>query len=379
MRLPCRRREPSPRTLSCQGRGGRLRAAAAGLLLATATLAQADELLLPSMLLQIGDAGTSSFAIDTRLSLLYTGESSATVDLYLIDRSTELPLTSATFTEVCNPCSFSLDGATPQLTLTLDSLLLDAGGFPAMVRNVFARVVSAGDTGSLAIQAELLNSHESSSEIEAHEVPLLPIGAGGGVATATTFPLLAVTPGSLISAAGNADARIDLYYIGPSSASVELFVIEPDGSLLVPVAGQCNPCTIELTPLDRAQSLVLDNLLPNDGIERQLRVDVRSSGDVANLALAAFVVRNLGSAFEVGLQYFVPVEVQQNFAHRFIFRDGFEGAWIAAAGLPGMRRRQKSGRRSRTATRAALPRFIRQAPRGSGLRLTPPAGTGARR
>ncbi len=326
MRLPCFRREPSPRTLSLQARAGRLRVAAAGLLLATATLAQADEFLLPSMLLQMSDAGTSSFAIDTRLSLLYTGESSATVDVYLTDRSTELPLTSATLTEVCNPCSFSLDGASPQLTLTLDSLLVDAGGFPAMVRNVFARVVTAGDTSSLAIQAELLNSHQSSSEIEAHAVPLLPIGASGGGATASTFPLLAVTPGSLVSAAGNADARIDLYYVGPSSASVELFVIEPDGSLFTPVAAQCNPCTLDLSPADRAQSLVLDNLLPNDGIERQLRVDVRSSGDVANLAHVAFVVRNHGSAFEVGFQYFAPVVVLQNFAHRFIFRDGFEGA-----------------------------------------------------
>lgn len=314
-------------------RGRTLAISLLGLLLQLPVCAGAAEFLLPSLILHGPATSDSPFALDSRVSLLYTGESSATVDLHLFNRNSGLPLQSSTGTTVCDPCSFVLTAAAPQQTFIIDRLVLDAGGFATPIYNGYAYVVTGGDVDSLAIQVELLNSHDSSGQVAAHVVPLVPMGSGGGVPQAMTFPLLSATPGNFFTSVGNADARIDFYYTGGTGATAEVFVLEHDGSPFTAGPGACNPCVVDLSAGARYGSILIDNLLPQDGIERELRVDVAVSGDHEFMGMVAFVVRNQGGTFTITFQYILPTPVLQNAATRHVFRDGFEVAWLAAARL----------------------------------------------
>ena len=51
-------------------------------------------------------------------------------DVFLFDTETGRPLVSKDGTEICNPCSFSLDGETRTHRMIIDDLVENAGGFP---------------------------------------------------------------------------------------------------------------------------------------------------------------------------------------------------------------------------------------------------------
>ncbi|MEW6736043.1 MAG: hypothetical protein AB1489_32415 [Acidobacteriota bacterium] len=56
-----------------------------------------------------------------------------TLDIYIFDDQTGLPLRSAAGFEVCNPCSYSFASGSRKKTLDIGSLLIAAGGFPRPV------------------------------------------------------------------------------------------------------------------------------------------------------------------------------------------------------------------------------------------------------
>ncbi len=83
----------------------------------------------------------------------------ATVDFFLFDEATGLPMQSVTAADICNPCSFVLGatgnpGSAPRkVWFPLGPQVWAVGG-PAGSRRGFAQVVIGGDAANVRIQAE---------------------------------------------------------------------------------------------------------------------------------------------------------------------------------------------------------------------------------
>lgn len=81
------------------------------------------------------------------------GVGGANLDLYLYDKTTGAPLKSATNTDVCNHCTFSLSATGRKVTITVENLIIANGGFPSNQVRGFGIIVASGiDPANVSLQ-----------------------------------------------------------------------------------------------------------------------------------------------------------------------------------------------------------------------------------
>ena len=132
----------------------------------------AKTFVIPHILESSGRVADTPYSFDTQIFATYTpglagmrkakGDG-ANLDLYLYD-DTGGPLQSAKFRDVCNPCSFSVGASKRKLSLTLDDLIVAAGGFPPgqkVVLGFGVIIVGGSDPDGVQLQGFVVNAHTS--------------------------------------------------------------------------------------------------------------------------------------------------------------------------------------------------------------------------
>lgn len=123
---------------------------------------------MPHVFEKSGKSSNTQYTFDTQMFAVYTGglpgqppASSSTLHLYLLNDS-GTPW-SGPAGDVCNPCSYVLDGTTRKRTLTLEDLILgNGGGFGGLqAMTGFAIAVVEGDPDQVSLQGFVVNAHTS--------------------------------------------------------------------------------------------------------------------------------------------------------------------------------------------------------------------------
>jgi hypothetical protein len=143
--------------------------------------AAARAFVIPHILEKSGTITNTTFTFDTTLFITYSpGLASgktpkgAGVSLYLYD-DTGKTLKGGGTNDVCNPCSFGLDGQSRKRTIVLDDLIMAAGGFGGAAQMTgFAVITITGDDKNVAIQGFVVNSHTGPFDLSYLPLPVGP-------------------------------------------------------------------------------------------------------------------------------------------------------------------------------------------------------------
>lgn len=117
-----------------------------------------------------GKASNTTFTFDSEFHAVYNGTDAATLELYLYDQMTSLPLMSLTNQPVCNPCNLPLNTTTRKRRIIIDDLITAAGGFPRLDVAGFAKIRVTGDAGSVGILGMLINAHSGPNDLSTSEL-----------------------------------------------------------------------------------------------------------------------------------------------------------------------------------------------------------------
>lgn len=153
--------------------------------LTVASAAHAKTLVIPHVLEKSGLTSNSQYSFDTMLYVTYVSGlggtpvgPGASVDLYLYDNN-GAPWVSATGRRVCDPCVIPiapLQGSPPKVSVSLDSLVTGAGGFPRAVMTGFAvLVVNGQDPDGVNLSGFILNSHTSAFDLTMTPLDIQPV------------------------------------------------------------------------------------------------------------------------------------------------------------------------------------------------------------
>ncbi len=133
---------------------------------------------LPHFRDQLGRTDATHLTFDTKIDVAYAGGlagipdgGGASVDIYLYDEDTSLPLRSAINLEVCNPCSIALDNENRKRHIVIDDLITAAGGFPSLNVNGFGKIRVTGDADNVALTGTLVNSHNIDNDLSMSRLP----------------------------------------------------------------------------------------------------------------------------------------------------------------------------------------------------------------
>jgi hypothetical protein len=129
---------------------------------------------------------SSPNAFDSSLYAVYAGGlpgappagAGAQVALYLLDEDTQDFARSASFQQVCNPCTYPVDSGQRKARMSLQNAFVAAGGFPSSNARCFAVLVITGDADLVAIQGLTLQSRSSPFDLELIGVHAMEVEAG---------------------------------------------------------------------------------------------------------------------------------------------------------------------------------------------------------
>jgi hypothetical protein len=290
---------------------------------------------LPHVIESAGTITNTQFTFDTSLIMTYAGGQAgapsgpgATVDFYLYDQATGLPMKSATAQDVCNPCSFALGsgGAPRKRAVQLDSVIVAAGGFPSPTVLGFGIAVVTGDPANVTLTSLVLNSKTSAFDLDiasfapqALRSALTPVPGGNrfvvphvlemaGKITNTTFTFdtsfFMTYVAGLAGAPGGTGATVDLYLFSQSTG-------QPLQSATL--QDVCNPCSYVLGPSGAARKRVVtvdDEIVARGGFASGVALAYAIlvvGGDAANVNITSAIINAKTSAFDLDV---VPYEPQ---------------------------------------------------------------------
>lgn len=145
--------------------------------------------IIPHVLEKSGKISNTQYTFDTQMFAVYSGglpgqppTSSATMNLYLFD-NTGVPW-SGPIGDVCNPCTYALDGANRKRSITLDDLIVgNGGGFGGSpTKEGFAIAVVEGDVDQVSLQGFVVNSHTNAFDLSVFGFSPVEIQAAANVA-----------------------------------------------------------------------------------------------------------------------------------------------------------------------------------------------------
>ena len=272
---------------------------------------QARTFVAPHVFETKGRTSTESYAIDTEFVVTFlpseSSSSSATLELYLFDQATGLPMRGASGT-VCAPCAYELDSDHPWQRISLESLIeTTGGGFDRNVKLGFALISVLGEgADAVNVQGFVVNSHSG-----AFDLSVFPFNPEEVRAAADrTYGFTQFTQTTDISFTDRFDTSIIAAYAGglvdlpdPGEAQVDLFLFDQaTGAPLQDNEGAsiCAPCTIELNASSRKAFFNLRELIPPGEAAVQLGYGIlQVTGPGADyVSLQGHIVNTRTSAFD---------------------------------------------------------------------------------
>jgi len=289
---------------------------------------------IPHVLEKSGTIANTQFTFDTTMFATYTGGlmdgggsgGSATVDIYLFDQNTGLPMTGAGG-PVANPYSFVLDANQRKQSVRIDDLIVNAGGFGGNSQKTgYAVVVVGGDEDAVALQGFVVNSHTSPFDLAGTFTrPILWDDAGGSSQRTFVVPHVLETSGKVTNTQNTFDTTIFATYTpglagvgAASSATVDVHLFDrATDQLLVSGTGTdvCAPCTFALSDATRKHTLAVDDAIGAaggfaSGAVSGFGVVNVSGNEPRGVSLAGFVVNSHTSAFDLSVFGFEPQPIQ---------------------------------------------------------------------
>ncbi len=177
-------------------------------------------LFFPYLLERLGTISTTPYTFDTTIHLVATGSltgqglkggapgadktaPTVTVNLYLYTNNGQ-PATGGGGGQVANPATFELGPATPKVSISLETLFLNAGGFPSSLYVGYGVLsISSGDWSDVSVEGLLINAHTGPGDLSV--TPLKPVRVQNTQAPLAKDAAAPSAPDS--SAAGGAGKR----------------------------------------------------------------------------------------------------------------------------------------------------------------------------
>jgi hypothetical protein len=284
---------------------------------------------------------SSPNSFDTTIFATYVGglpgmgpASSSSIDLYLFDEQTGEPMTGSGGSTVCNPCSLPLGASTRTLSISIEDLVVAAGGFDATgVKLGYGILVVGGDDPEgVTLQGFVVNSHSGPFDLDVAPINPRAIRDDGqpGPSTKKTFvfPHLLEQSGRITDSVNTFDTQVFVTYgaglaggTGGPGATVDVYLYNPDGTLAVGVGGGevCNPCSLTVGgSVDSGNNLNwnfgLDDAfaavggIPDDQFAGYAMVTV--SGDAENVVLSGRTTNVKSSAADLSVFVFEPQPIE---------------------------------------------------------------------
>lgn len=278
--------------------------------------ADARTFVIPHVLEHSGRVADTSNTFDTTFFATYTGgrADGASVELYLLDQYSGQPLRSASQQEVCSPCTFAMGVGNGTLSIPMEDLLLDAGGFPQPAVLGYGIIVVAGaDPDNVAIQSFVANARESALDLATFVYQPQPLEAA---TLGAQRRLDGIQEDFAAAATGGYDTTIVISHapgkLGmpvPPGTVVEIRLYNDDGTpmqfdgedippLGVPPLQAINPLTLDLGTL-----LPFLGGGPGDSLRGYATFDIK--GDIGNVDVTAFVRKGTGAGPNLDAGYYV--------------------------------------------------------------------------
>ena len=293
-------------------------AAVACALAAFAFPASAKTFVIPHFLERSGFISAAQYTFDTSLYMAYVPGLAGTaagpgahVDLWLFDDFGNPLLNNGVL--VCGPCGYDLSAAARKRAVRLESEMLKSGPMDTQIKLGYAIATISNDDGNVAVNASILNSHTSASDLAIFsERPWVIDAEGPRVLVAPHFYEAA---GSINNTQYTFDTTIYATYVGGQAgvpggtgAAVDLYLYADDGSLLKNNGNDvCGPCTYNLGGAQaRKASIKLENVIlaqgPFDAAAKSgFGVVVVRGNDPDGVALAGIEFNSHSSPFDLAM------------------------------------------------------------------------------
>lgn len=312
-------------------------------MLAVPALASARTWVIPHVIERSGTISNTQFTFDTDMWITYTPGlagtppgGGATADLYLYDNTGQL-MRAAGGATVCGPCTYSLGpggaGTPPvrKVSLSVDDLIVAAGGFDAQVKLGFGIIVVSGaDPDGVNVQGFIVNAHTSAFDLSVFGFTPEEVKATtpepqllGAQARTMVLPHVFEKSGRTSNTQFTFDTQVFAVYTGGlpgqgpvGAAQMDLYLFDDSGTPWAGPSGDvCNPCSYALDDVNRKRSITLEDLILTNGggFNAQVMTGfavVVVSGDVDQVNVQGFVVNSHTSAFDVSVFGFTPEEVR---------------------------------------------------------------------
>jgi len=262
--------------------------------------------IVPHFIEKTGLVGSTQFTFDTTFFVTYLGgigntdlTPGASINLFIYDDLTGQPLKSLTNIDVCNPCSFSVSTANRKAIGNIEGIANSVGGLPrdnvtgSMIFNV------TGDFDNIDTSAFVINSHTTAFDVSIQSVAVEDLTIDLRETTDGTTPFDyredSMMPGQPFSFSTDLNA----FYAGGlpgtspgNGATVDLRLYDDlTDQPLLSMTGQpvCNPCSADLTNINRKRLFSFDELIraaggfPRADVRGFATVDI--TGDRKNVSL----------------------------------------------------------------------------------------------
>jgi hypothetical protein len=296
---------------------------------------------LPHVLEKSGTISNTQYTFDTTLFITYnaslTGKDfgSATVEFYLYDGATG-ELMRSQGGDVCGPCTYQLNGHQRKVSLHLDELIAEKGGFDQPVKTGFGVVVVSGAAeDAVNLQVITVNSHTNEADVAVFGFEPQPMSAArdpGTPQTKKTFvlPHILESSGKISDTQFTFDTTLFATYTGGltgvppgSGATVDLYLYDQaTGQPMIGGGGTtvCDPCSFPLGSgsdgtVVRNQNIVLDDLIMAAGgfggqkSKAGFGVIVVGGADPEAVSLQGFVVNAHTGPFDLSAFGFEPLPI----------------------------------------------------------------------
>jgi hypothetical protein len=286
--------------------------------------ARAATYVIPHLIEQSGTITNTAFTFDSVLFATYAPGlgglppgAGATLDLYLYD-NTGAFMKSGTLQNVCAPCSFAL-GATRKLTITVDTLIMAAGGYGAETVKLGFAVVNVGgaDPSGVGLEATTWNSHTNGFDVTIYSPgpDLLPASLPDGIPTNFVVNHVVERQGTIANTQFTIDTSFYAAYTaglagipsGPG-AFLNLYLFDNAGAPMKSATNQnvCAPCSFALSAAARKRSILVEDLIVAAGGFGPQTVKVGFavlglSGDAGHVNLDCVLANSHTSPFDLAI------------------------------------------------------------------------------
>jgi hypothetical protein len=246
------------------------------------------------------------------------------VDLYLYSEDSSL-LLGAGGTPVCGPCTYQLDSSNRRESVSVESLIENAGGFGPLGFERGHGIVKVGgaDPDAVSVKGFVVNSHTNAFDLAYLDLSPDELGpdAPGSTRKTHVFPHVLEKSGT-INNAYSFDTVFEVTYAGGGGglpgdgATVEISLLDGDGSPIAAAGGSavCNPCTYQLGSGKGRLRVTMDELIETAGgfdadVETGFAV-VDVTGDADQVSVQGFVVNSHESPFDLSFLSLVSTDIE---------------------------------------------------------------------